>query len=276
MTVAICIEMPPPPELPELSIPQFGILQAARQSLYDLPDMSVYIMSLQTAAAAALAPLRRFLEMVEIIFAIKNCTQAVIEALLPPSPEPIINCIKDLIKAIARIASFFPPFEYIKTMMSLARYCSQIIDEVVDLFVLLDEKISDLKENLLIAEELGDIDLGAIVDCAGNQYGNLIINAMDILKFITPILTILLEPLARLVPVPALSKMVRQLADLPGLVDEIQTQIEGAQGPPVLGSLLQILNMVSGICVTLYNVLAPLVGRDPDMEYSTVPVLENF
>ena len=63
MTVVPCITLGDPPALPQLDIPQFGVLQAARQSLYDLPDFSVYIMSMQNAAAAALAPLRRFLEL---------------------------------------------------------------------------------------------------------------------------------------------------------------------------------------------------------------------
>lgn len=275
MAVVPCIELGDPPALPELEIPQFGILQAARQSLYDLPDFSVYIMSMQNAAAVALAPLRRFLEMVEIILAIKSCQQAVIDALLPPSPGPIIDCLKDLIKAIARIASFFPPLEYVKTALSLAKFAIQILDEVISLFELLDQRITQLKENIDLSLELGDLELGAINDCAGGMTP-IVVNSMDILKFVTPMLKIMLEPLARLIPIPALRKMVKDIANFPALLTNAQSAIESAQGPPVLGDLMEMIVQMRNIAVLMYNTLSPVVGRDPDMRPRTVPSFQNF
>ena len=276
MTTVPCIEMPDPPELPKLDIPQFGVLEAARQSLYDLPDLSVYIMSMQELAGNALAPLRRFLEMIEVIVAIKSCQEAVIDALLPPSPGPIIECLKDLIKAIARLASFFPPFEYVKTMLSLCLYVVSILDEVINLFVFLDERISEYKANISLALDLGDIELGAINDCAGEQATKLVVNAMDILKFISPILSILLNPLARLIPIPELRQILKDLSSLPDVLAGIQQDINEAQGTPALGALIESIAGMRNVTVWLYNLLAPVVGRSGNQRQRAVPDFVNF
>lgn len=276
MTTVPCLEMPNPPELPKLDIPQFGVLEAARQSLYDLPDLSTYLMSMQELASNALAPLRRFLELIEIILAIKSCQEAIIDALLPPSPGPIIECVKDLIKAIARLVSFFPPFEYVKTLLSLDLYIISVIDEVVGLFVFLDERITEAKQGIIQALELGDIDLGAIHDCSGEQAYKLIFNMMDILKYVTPLLSILLAPIARLVPIPELRDMIKSLADIPKTLTNIQSEIGDAQGPPALGSLLEAIVAIRNIASWMYNVLAPVVGRDGDLQPVRLPTLQNF
>lgn len=275
MAVIPCLYLGDPPALPELEIPQFGILQAARQSLYDLPDISTYIMTLQNAAAAALAPLRRFLELIEVILAIKNCQQAVIDALIPPSPGPIIECLKDLIEAIARLASFFPPLEYVKTALSLAKFAIQILDAIISLFELLDSRITELKVNLELAVELGDLELGAINDCAGGMTP-IIVNSMDIMKFITPMLSILLDPLSRLLPIPELREMADSIANFPELLTDAQSAIEGAEGPAVLGDLIELIVQIRNIAVVMYNILAPVVGRDADLKQRTVPTLVNF
>jgi hypothetical protein len=274
MTVPICLEMPAPPELPYLEIPQFGIMSAARQSLYDLPDLSTYLMSLQEVAALALAPVRRFLEMVEIILAIKSCQDAIIEALLPPSPGPIIECIKDLIKAIARLASYFPPLEYVKSMLSLCKFIIQVIDEVVDLFVFLDQQLANYILVLQNALELGDLELGALADCAGSEITALTVNMMDVLKYVTPILKILLEPLARLVPIPALREALKKIANLPALLTDIKSAVGQADGPPVIGGLMSLINDMRNAVVILYNVLAPVVGRDSDLKPRTLPTFQ--
>lgn len=263
--------MPAPPDLPQLEIPQFGILAAARQSLYDMPDLSTYLMSLQEAAALALAPVRRFLEMVEIILAIKSCQDAVIEALLPPSPGPIIECIKDLIKAIARLASYFPPFEYVKTMLSLCLFIIQVIDEVVDLFVFLDAQLARYLVVILAALELGDTDLGSIADCAGAEVTQLTVNMMDVLQYITPLLKIMLDPLARLVPIPQLRDILKQIANIPQTLTDIKATIGQAQGPPVIGELMQTINSMRNISVLAYNLLAPVVGRDSNLQPKELP-----
>jgi len=102
MAIAACLNVDPPPPTPQLEIPQLGIFKVARDSLYDLPDLSKYILKLQDATALALAPIRRFLDVIAVLIAIKRCISAVPDSLLPPNPSAILECIEDLTKEIEK------------------------------------------------------------------------------------------------------------------------------------------------------------------------------
>jgi hypothetical protein len=276
MSIADCLELPLPPPPPSIEIPQFGILETARESLHDLPDISKYIMSLQDVAAVALAPLRRFLELIEVIVAVMNCFNAIPDSLLPPSPGPIIDCIKALVEAFARLLAFIPPFSYLPTILDLADYAMLVIDEIVALFVLLDERITEYKSVLSNALELGDLELGAITDCASGETKVLTANLMEILKFITPLIKAIVQPISRLIPAPPIKKMLEQIADLPGTLTGIQDGIEATTGPPVLSPLLQAMYVLRNLMVVLYNVVAPIAGREANKQPEEVPTFNNF
>jgi hypothetical protein len=276
MTVALCLELPTPPPLPRLEIPQFGILEAARQSLHDLPDISVYLMSLQELAANALAPLRRFLELIELIAVIPACFSAVIDALFPPSPGPIIDCLKDFAKALARLIAFFPPISYIQTILDLCDYVILVVSEIISVFVLLDDRLTAYRKTLSEALELGDLELAAITDCASQEVGVLTLNLMDLLKFITPLIKVIVVPIARLIPEPNLRELLKSLANIPQLLTDAQALLEETEGPPVIQPLTDAMSALQAIAVGFYNVLAPIIGKAPDRRVSTVPDFVNF
>jgi hypothetical protein len=277
MTVPICLLLSNPPVIPSLFVPPLGELQAARQSLYDLPDLSQNIMRLQDLAALAVAPLRRMLEMVEVILAIKNCLQAVLDSLLPPSPGPLLECFKGLIQAIARLASYFPPFTYVKTALSIMAFAIAVIDEVVALFVQLDIRITEYKEVATAAVSLGDLELATMADCATGETTPLIINAMDLLITITPLISLMLEPLVRLIPDPTLREEFKKLANLPETLTTIKEGIEQVGGVPGLETLLDVLWTARNVIVQMYKILAPVVGADAGgLSVMTRPTLVNL
>ena len=276
MTIANCLELPAPPTLPPLTIPNFGILQTARQSLYDMPDLSNYIMRLQDTAAVALAPLRRMLEIMEVLLAFKQCMQAVPAALLPPSPKPILDCLKSLVKAFTLLLQYIPPFNYIPTLIDLMDYVIVVIDEIVAFFQLLDDRITEQKVELEAALELGDLELASIIDCVSAETTQLIVNAMDILKFIQPLITTMLDPLSRLIPVAILKEKLEELADIPSALVQIQTDIEATAGIPVITPLLQVMYIIRNVAVVVANTVAPLVGKAASREPEEAPVFVNF
>lgn len=276
MAIADCLELPAPPPLPRLDIPQFGLLESARQSLYDLPDLSNYIMRLQDAAAAALAPLRRFLELIEVVVSIEACFFAVIDALFPPSPGPIIDCLKDFAKALARLLQFIPPFAYIQVILDLCDYTILLVDEIVGLFQILDAKLSEYKAVLAGALELGDLELATITDCAGTEVKALTLNLMDALKYITPLITVIVTPIARLVPIPAIADQLKALADIPATLEAIQTDIENTEGPPVVSELTEAMFSLRNIAAVLYNLLAPVIGKAADRQTANPPTFVNI
>jgi hypothetical protein len=277
MAIADCLELPPPPQLPRLEIPQFGLLEAARQSLYDLPDLSNYIMRLQDAAALALAPLRRFLELLEVLISIEACFFAIIDALFPPSPGPIIDCLKEFAKSLARLLAYIPPFPYVQVILDLCDYTILLVDEIVALFQLLDAKLSEYKVTLADALELGDLELAAITDCAGTETTALTLNLMDTLKFVTPLITVIVTPIARLIPIPAVSDQLIALSNIPATLDSIKGDLESTEGPPVVEDLVTAMFSLRNIAVTIYNLLAPVVGKPSDRQIAPqVPKFVNI
>lgn len=276
MTIAECLHLPAPPQLPPLTIPNFGILETARQSLYDMPDLSNYIMRLQDVAAVALAPLRRMLELMEVLTAFKQCIQSIPDALLPPSPEPILDCLKNLFKVFALLLQYIPPFNYIPTLLDIMDYAIIVIDELVAFFQLLDARITVQKGALEAALELGDLDLGSIIDCVSGETKQLVLNSMDIVKFMSPLLSTMLEPLSRLIPNSVLKDKLEELVEVSDTLDQIQVDIEGSAGVPVLEPLLQAMFIIRNAAVIVANAVAPLIGKAASREPRSIPTFVNF
>lgn len=281
MAVAPCIEIETPPAPPSIEIPQFGILEAARQGLYDIPDPSVYLLKMQDLLANAMAPLRRFLDLLGIILALKDCITAVIDALLPPSPGPIIECLEKFGIALEKIIALVPPLNYIPLLVDLCSYAVQTIDEIWALFQLLDERITEQKARLATALELGDLELAHVADCQTGEINALVVNAGDLLRMLQPLFEVILTPLAALVPGPPGKQMkqtIKTLSDIPGTIAAVQDGIRNqTAGVAVLGTLLDTMFSMREAIRFMHNLLLPLAaGRSGSIASKSAPDLVNF
>jgi len=271
-----CLTIPDPPDVPSLEIPQFGALSVARQALMDFPDPSYFLMRMQDAAALALAPLRRYLEMIEVIFSLKQCMEAVKDALMPPSPGPLIECIKGLLKTIQRLLAFFPPLSYINTALDVCHIAITTIDEILDIFDLLDARLTQYKAAAAAALALGDIELASIQDCATGEARAITLNMMDTLNFTVPIMQVILTPLSRFIPDSALKDVLLNLDAIPGQFAKAKQDILNASGPPVLGPLLKPIGLLRNTAVLAYNFLAPIIGQAANKSQRELPTYDNF
>lgn len=285
MAVERCIRFGDLPALPSIEIPQFGILSAIRKDLYSIPDINPYLLDMQAQIQLAIAPLRRFFELIEIILAIRDCQKAVIDALLPPSPGPIIECLRNLIRALARLAAFFPPLEYVKTLVTMCIYSVAFIDAVWDLFGLLDARISELKAGLAEAIRLGDLDLAAIYDCASTEVTALINQSLDPLQIVLVPIQMMLDPIARLVPIKPLQDALSEIVNITAEFEQLRSDgFQTARAEvseftvelPLLQPLLDITAKIRNVIVIVHNTAAPVVGRDPDLGTRQAPQLENL
>jgi len=277
MTVAECISIPNPPSLPSLEIPMFGMLYKARESLYDLPELSTYIMGMQDNMSLGLAPIRRFMDLMEIIAIFQSCMTAIIDCILPPNPKPIIDCVQDLVLAIGRIAAMFPPFSYIACGMDIANFAIIGVDEIIALFQHLDDKITEARETLAYALELKDIELVQIIDCASGESNALVINSMDFLKMIVPLMVLMAKPFVRLLRLKILEeKVLDEIRDIPKRLEELKEDLTTAEGPPVLTPLMQSILIVRNAGVVMYNTLAPFLGKAADKEPKGMISFHNF
>jgi len=277
MAIAVCLRLPDPPVLPQITIPQLGVLRAARQSLYDLPDASYFLMRMQEAAQLALAPFRRFVDLFETILAVQDCFYAVIDAVTQLSPQPIVDAIGSLVKAIARLTTYIPPLCYLPTLLDIARYVISIIDEIISLLVYLDGKVSGYAELASYAAEMEDTDLAQIVVCASREVTVLINNSMDLLQVISMLLRIILEPIVRFMPGSPLKDKLETVMHLPEQLADLSAALASGTTPvsAQLGDILELLGGIRNMAVEIYNVAAPLVGRPSDMLVIDLPTLEN-
>lgn len=280
MAVVDCIELSNPPDALSLEVPQFGVLESVRQSFYDLPDPSTYLMQFFGSTQLALAPLRRFLDMLEILLAIQECINSVVDAVATLSPKPIIDSLAGLVKALGRITTLFPPLSYIPPMIDLTRLVITVIDQLLDFFEFVDGRISALKASLDYAIELGDTDLAAIVDCATDDLNKQMVSNFDILRGIVPLLQLLMTPITRLIQNPALRKALEPILgagdDLIAGVEDVSDQILSDAGVPVLDTLLTPLVVMRNSVAQLHNIVAPIVGRAPNLTTRSLPDYDNL
>lgn len=276
MSLKACLQLPEPPPLLKVEIPNFGLLEAARQSLYDLPDASTYLLSLQNSLATSLAPLRRMLETVQVLVSIKDCILAIPKAIGSLSPTPVTNCLKGLRKAFAIITSYVPPFPYLATIEGTADYLIATIDEVFNLFTLLDTKITEQLQVLTDAQALGDLELAAVANCITDEVTPLVLNVFDVLKFATPLLTAIAEPIALVTGSSSLTSAVKALANLPSTLEQVRTSIEQTAGVPVLDDLVSAMNDLRNLCVTIGNLAGGLHGGSTSRQPRAEPTYVNF
>lgn len=262
MAIPICIEVPLPPEPPKITMLQFGVLEKARESLYSLPDPSRYLLALQDQLAVALMPVRQFLEMLEMINAIVACILAVKDAISKLSPGPLISCFGNLLEAFMRLLQWIPPIPYIKIMLDVMGFALELINEVVLLFVVLDNKIGEYRNALAAAADLSDLSMESTLTCAQSEIRALAINGIDAIRLIKPLIDVLMNSIGRLVPSSELQDAVAKYNEVSGSIGNLKSAI--ASGPAIptgLGTIVTVMASMTQAIATLHNTLAPIVGR---------------
>jgi hypothetical protein len=292
------ITMPPAP--PSIDIPHFGTMSKAWEGLHSIPNPSDLLTKFQDQLAVALAPVKRYLEMVEIFIGLYGCMQAIPKAVMTLNPTPIYDCIKILAKAIARILSYFPPMAYIRLYMDLANYVIELVDEILDWFAELDEILTEYIQTFTEAELADDQEVISILNCSASDIRPRMKIVMNLLAFVKPINDMLIDVFIRTIPNPQTVKTLRKikkvydeaneyfesvaavveagggtLPDIPGFSYTPPVQHQIVPVPP-LAPLLNQMTLVQNAMVLLYNTLAPIVGLDPDKEMREDRSYTNF
>ena len=296
--VVQCISIDVPGAPPQLNLPHFGILTKGWGALGKIPDPGDLLAQFQDQLALAMAPVRRFLEVVEAFLAVKNCITAIPDSIMRLSPSPIFDCIEGLAEVLARLLSWIPPLSYVRMALDIFSYCIDLIDEILSFFTRLDQKITAYVETMNLAVSLGDIELIAIVDCGLTSVRPTIVTALDMLKFVQPICDVLIDVFLRLIPSDQMRKAVteyKEAGDFMGTARdalasgsdqtalpvypgaEAVTKVQNTLVPvPPLAPLLQGINVTRNAMVLLYNILAPVVGENTRKQSRELPDYDNF
>jgi hypothetical protein len=297
----IGVDMPVPP--PSLEIPGLGAIQQARAALNNLTDPSEMLMQMQNQLAVALAPIRRFIEMLEAIMALQGCVTAIPTAITSLSPKPIVNCLKNLVKAIGVLTNYIPPKAWVRTAMDVASWSIDVIDELIGLFEDMDERITQYTQLWDEALALGDLELQASMQCSVSEVKALTLNMFEILMIIKPLNDVLIDVFVRITNAKILEdaaeKYKKVNSNLPGmkqaiidgsplplpddltaaLIQSIQEKADSQHSIiplPPLGALFQGMNEMRNAVVIIYNFIAPWVGLDPNKTTRETPEFNNW
>lgn len=288
--VVVCAPLTFPSIPPSLDIPNFGIIQKAWDTLDRIPDAGDALCKFQDSIAMALAPVRRYLEMVEAFATLTLCMESLPKALMYLSPDPIIDCLKNLRKTVLRILSWIPPLSYVRFTCGIASYFIDIIDEIVSFFQAVDDKIDDYVTTFSNANLLGDLDLIQFVNCGMSDLLPTLSMSLDLLKFLAPAMNIMMEVFLRFLPSDQMKQAVQNYQNAGSFFDAASLSIRGGLGfpdvpgftPPVvpqppivtiprIGGLVMMMNQSRSAMVLLYNLLVRFIGEEPNKVEREMP-----
>lgn len=281
MATAPCLRLTTPIPSPSIEIPQFGKLQTSRFSLYDAPDPSFSIMRMQDAAALALAPFRRFVDILDALMSVKAVLDAIPDAITSLNPQPIIDAIENVVKKLAKLATFIPPLSYLPPLLDLAAFVVSTIDNFTGLLIYIDDRLTEHTDVQNIATTLGDTVLAGYADYASTDLQVQLANSTEMLSFVSSILQILLSPLTQIMSNSLLKKMLGNLGDistdlnaqLASLTADIgSSTFEMSAIGPIVKGVVELRN----VAVQVYNIVGPLIGRDTQLEIVPTPTFTHF
>lgn len=275
--------------LPSIQLPM-GLLQAPFDALDKIPSASQMMAKLMGLLDVALMPVKQLLELVEVLVAVKNCIEAVPKAIMQLSPAPVLDCIKNLAKAFARLLSYVPPLSYARALRDVCVFLVTLIDEVIRLFQRMDALIDGYVNVLAAAQAAGDLELVQFANC-GMQ--NLRINMktlIDALRLLKPVTDILMPAILRLIPTPELQKAADQSAASSAYMDSASSTLgsggttlptyPGGEAPgasavgvplPRISPVLQGLTILRNSMVMVGNGLSLVVGSSVTLQVRNMP-----
>jgi len=264
-----CTIVPPWQRPPSIRIPNLGVIEQAWDAISSIPDPAEIMSKFMNTLNLALAPIRKYLQMVEVIIAIKQCVEAVPKAIMTLSPNPIFDCLKALARTIVMIMQDIPPFPYIFMAVDVAGICVDLIDAMIALIERLDAKIAALVNLQNYAAALGDLELIDLANCGLAGVKLTMQRLLDVLKIIKPINDIIIQVIMRLMPIPALQKAVEAYSSAGSTMDSTSSELSAGGGAVSATTGLPSLSlMFSGMAIArnavamVYNILAPFTGVD--------------
>ncbi len=275
----VCVNPPYYTRPPRIHIPNLGIIEQALDAISSIPDPAEIMATILNMLNPLLAPLRKYLQVVEAIIAIKQCVEAIPKAIITLNPSPILDCFQALIRVIAELIKDIPPIPYIQVVLDIAAYAMDTIDAIILVFHRLEQKITDLLKLRNYAITLNDLDLVNIVNCGLRDLQLALAQILDVLRIIGPMLNIIMAVILRLIPTPQTQKASDKCIEAAASFDAAQNAAALADittGLPKLSGLLTALDDMRKALVIIYNALAPWVGEAPNKTDRSAPTFVNF
>lgn len=276
----VCINPPAYSRPLSITIPGLGTIEALQDFVTSIPSPDDIVAKFMNMVNLALAPLRKYLRVVQAIIAIKDCIEAIPKAIITLSPQPLFDCFKSLIRAIAHLIQDIPPIPYIQTIVDVCRVSVELVDAVAATLTRLDNKLTALLDLRNYAAALGDVELVSFSNCGMKDITLGMLNLLDMLKILVPINNLLLSVILRMIPTPEAQRAANDMAAAAVAFDDASTQLQTINiedtGLPSLSDMMAAMNVMRPALVTIHNTLAVIIGEAADLQHRELPTYVNF
>ena len=213
----------------------------------DFGDPAGIARGLMSQFNAALAPLQPIFNLLDVVIALKECMEAVVDSFgPPPDPTKLLECIPNLIEKVNAILKLLPPVSVpfaVKSLLSVLIVYLQGLKQELQAAIISAARIANAQTR---AADLNNIRLQAIADCAEDAFDISIVNMNESVK-----------PLSRLI---LTLNVVMELAGLPC----IQIPLAGISAA-VATSLLPI-----DAAIDLLTIVRDAIGI-PELQLAAIP-----
>jgi hypothetical protein len=277
MATVVCISVPNIPNALNITLPGVGELQFIKDTIDGIPRPSTYVLKALNALSPSLAPLYTIIRVLDVIISLVGCIKAIPKA-LPANPSPIINCIKNLVKAFANLVPLLPPLSYVRMIADILAALRVLIDDMLTVLTQIDAQVSRIKE--LFARALqgnGDPVLFQIGQCAQNDLKQSTAGFLQIMQLITKIITIMtaiLEIMAEVIPGPLGDKIGETLASMQAASDSFEDVDPVSEYPP-LQNIKTSLLLIRNVLNALESFCRGVIGMSFTLSMPELPTINN-
>lgn len=149
----ICVTMPGGSEICVTADPNLPNAAAAAKKMFETVN-------------SALAPLVPIFNVIDVVFALKDCILAIPQSLAPPNPKPILECSKNLLAKLGALSKILPyvsvPAMIVMIIDAIIGYLEGYAEEVRRMIA----RAESIARSATRAQELGNVQLEAVLDCA--------------------------------------------------------------------------------------------------------------
>lgn len=166
MALPVCFPAPQPPAPLDFRLPYGLTFRTLPNALGQIPTADELVMKLLGQVSPILSPLMAVASLAKLGITIVDCFSSVIRAFSSLSPQPVIDCLKDLQAIMPLILAAVPPFNLIPPLRDAIHVFILLLDAVATQLRGLATARRRITNGRNLANSLNDDRLAQIIDCA--------------------------------------------------------------------------------------------------------------
>ena len=245
-----------------------GAIQAFSRDMRAWPSPASMVAEFMSIIDLALRPLKQIAQLLEFVVGVLNCINAIKDFAFSWDPDPILECVDNLVGIINRLAEYIPPIPYMRALGSIVLVMITYLDETVRALLAIDARISQMNAIRARAATLEDPNLDLVANCVAQEIFNAKTATFGGIESLMLIIG----------SVMGIVRLILDIAGLDALTEDLNTaeakiNEAAAGGVPGLDTIRDIIQAVRPFLCELYRLLTFPVGTfvdpgpTPDMPF---------